>query len=81
MFTLVKPVFIAFLNFGESLATKFMSLNNEPCLIGPILIKLNPAALNYYPFMISKDKCSESYNFVDDLSTKICVPSKTKEKF
>ena len=46
MFTLVKPVFIAFLNFGESLATKFMSLNNEPCLIGPILIKLNPAALN-----------------------------------
>ena len=30
--------------------------------------------------MISLDKCNESCNFVDDLSTKICVPSKTKDR-
>ena len=42
------------------------------------VIDLNPVELNYYPFMISLDKCSRSCNVVDDLSTKICVPSKTK---
>ena len=38
----------------------------------PTLIDLNPAELNYYPFMISLDKCSGSFNAVDDLSTTIC---------
>ena len=28
--------------------------------------------------MISLDKCNGSYNVVDDLSTKICVPNETK---
>ena len=28
--------------------------------------------------MISLDKCNGSRNVVDNLSTKICVPSKTK---
>ena len=35
--------------------------------------------LNYYPFMFSLDKCSGSCNAADDLSTKICVPSKAKD--
>ena len=41
------------------------------------LINLNPIELNYYPFMISLDKCNGSCN-VYDLSTQICVLSKTK---
>ena len=45
----------------------------------PALIDLNPFELNLYPFMISLDKCYESCNAVNDLSTKICVPSKTKD--
>ena len=45
----------------------------------PTLIDLNPIKLNYYPFMISLDKCSGSCNVVDNLSTKICVLSKTKD--
>ena len=49
-----------------------MSLNNKPCITIPTLIDLNPAELNYYPFMISLDKCSGSCNAVDDLSTTIC---------
>ena len=43
------------------------------------LIDLNPVELNYYPFMISLDKCNESHNVVDDLSTKICVSSQIKD--
>ena len=43
------------------------------------LINLNAVELNYYPFIISLDKCNGYCNAVDDLSTKICVPSKTKD--
>ena len=56
-----------------------MSLNNDPCIISLTLIDLNSIELNYYPFTISIDKCSGSFNVVDDVSTKICVPSETKD--
>ena len=29
--------------------------------------------------MVSLDKCNRSCNAIDDLSTKICVPSETKD--
>ena len=48
-------------------------------MIRPTLIDLNPVEFNYYQFMISLDKCNESCNAVDDLSTKISVPSETKD--
>ena len=56
-------------------------------MIRPFLIDLNPVELKLsihgkyldYPFMISLDKCNGSCNTVDDLSTKACVPSKTKD--
>ena len=40
---------------------------------------LNPVDLEYYLFMIVLDKYSGSCNSVDDLYTKICVPSKSKK--
>ena len=48
-------------------------------MIRPTLIDLNPVEFNYYPFMVSLDKYSRSCNAADDLSTKICIPSKTKD--
>ena len=56
-----------------------MSLNNEACINWPTLIDLNPLDLKYYQFMISLDKCRRSCNSVDELSIKLCVPSKTKD--
>ena len=65
------------LSFSRSLSTKFLSLHNEPHIIRPILIDLNPVKL--YPFMISLDnKCNGSCNVFDDLSTKISLREKTK---
>ena len=55
-----------------------MSLSKEPRKARPTLIGLNPIESNYYPIMISLDKCNGSCNVVGDLSTKIRVPSKTK---
>ena len=78
MLRVIKQVFIG-LCFGRSLATKCVSLNNEPRTIRPTLIDLNPIELNYYQFMIRLDECSGSCNSVVDFSTKIWVPSKTKD--
>ena len=57
MFSLIKWEFIALLTFSRSLATKYVSLNNKPCMIRPFLIDLNSVEFKYYPFMISLDKC------------------------
>ena len=70
-------MFIVLLDFSESLArvakvavqTKYVSLNDEPCIITPTLIDLNLAELKYHAFAISLDKCNESRNV---LSPKIC---------
>ena len=56
-----------------------MSINKEPCMTRPFLIDLNPVELKYYPFMINLDKCTGCCSSLDDLSTKLCVPSKTKD--
>ena len=71
--------FTVLLSFRGSLATKFMALNNEPCMTRPTVVDLNPVELKYYSFMISLDKSSGSCNSVDDLSTKICILIKTKD--
>ena len=76
---LIKQVFIVSLSPRRSLATKCVPLNNEPCVIRPTFIDVNSVELKHYPFISSLDKCSRSCNFVDDLSTNICVRNKTTD--
>ena len=63
------------LSFNSSLATKFLFLNDETCMVRPSLIDLNPVDLKYYPFMISLITFNGSCNV---LSPKKCVPKETK---
>ena len=56
---LIEQVFIALLSFSKSLATKCVSLNNEPSKNWPTLIDLNPVEFRYWPFMISLHKVVE----------------------
>ena len=79
MFSIIKQVFIVLLIFSESLAlnqTKYLFLSDEPCMVRPNLIDLNPVDIKYYPFVISLDKCSGNCNV---FSPKICVPKETKD--
>ena len=76
MFSLIKQLFIGSLSFSSALATKFVSLNDEPCMIRPTLIDLNPVELKYYQLMISLDKRTGSCNV---LSPKICLLKETKD--
>ena len=56
--------------------TKCLFLNNEPCMVRPTLINMNPNELKYYPFMISLNKCTGSCNV---LSPKIYIPKGIKD--
>ena len=56
-----------------------MSLKNEPCTIWPTVIDYNPFQVKRYSFMINLNKYKKSCNVLRDLSTIICVPSKTKD--
>ena len=56
--------------------TKCMFLNDEPCMLRPTIIDLNPVELKYHPFIISLNKCTRSCNA---LSPKKCVPKETKD--
>ena len=76
MFSFVKQVFLVLLSFCSSLATKCVSLNDEPCIARPNLIVLNPVELKYNSLMISLDKCTGSCNV---FSQNICVPKETKD--
>ena len=57
-------LFIVLLSYSESLPTKCLFLDNEPCMVRPILIDMYPVELKYYPFMISLNKCTESCFFL-----------------
>ena len=48
-------------------------------MVTPILVDLNHVELKYYPFIVGLINCSRSFNSGNDLSTKISVPSKTKD--
>ena len=72
-------LFIVLLIFCESSTrdrTKCLILNDEPCIVSPTLIDVNPVEFKYYPFMISLSKCSGSCNV---LYPKICDPKETKD--
>ena len=56
MLSHIKQLFIVLLTFSEYLATKCVSLYDEPCMIKPALIDLNPVEFKCYPFMISYKK-------------------------
>ena len=60
---------------GELFATKFVFLNNQPCITGLTLIDLNPSKLSFYLFVVSLDRIC---NTVDELSHRIYLPIKTK---
>ena len=55
--------------------TKCLSSNDEPCIVRPTIIDMNPVELKCYPLIISLNKRAGS---CDVLSPKICVSKETK---
>ena len=55
-----------------------VSLNNKPCMARPTLPRTTLILLNLITYSWL-DKCSSSWNVVDDFSMTICVPKETKD--
>ena len=84
-FGLVKKIFIG-LSTGlvkTSNHTKSVSLGNQKCMSKPTLINLHSnehsQEFYYYPFAVKLDRCVGSCNTLNDLSNKLCNPSKTED--
>ena len=39
----------------------------------------NNQEFHYYPFVVKTDRCVGSFNTLNDLSNKVCVPNKTED--
>ena len=93
MIGLIKKMIIKLLSSSVSLASvakvsdhansNCISFSNQPSMIRPTLIDLNPdennQGLHYYPFLFKVDRCNGSCNTLDDLSSKIYVPNKAED--
>ena len=69
------------LSLNRSLATKYVSLNNEPCLTRLTPIDLNLNELHFYSFMVGLYRCNKSCYTLDDLSSRMCVPKNLNLNF
>ena len=69
-------LFIALLSFSDFLAAKCLFSNDEPCIVRVTVIDMNSVEPKYYPFMISLNKLTGSFNV---LSSKMFVLKKPKD--
>ena len=85
MFELIKKIFIRLLTdiVSTSNYAKCMSLDNQKCMIQSTLISLHPneysQEFHYYLSAVKLDRCVRSFDTLNDLSNKVCIPNKTKD--
>ena len=84
-FGLIKKIFIGLLNglLNGSNHTKYVCLSTQKRVTQPTLINLHPNGysqkIHYYPFAVKLDRRVESFNTLNDLSNKVCIPNKTED--
>ena len=83
MFELIKKIFVGLLtDVNGSNHTKCISLSNKKSKVQATLFNLHPNEysqdLHYYQFAVKLDWCIESFNTLNDLSSNVCVPNKTR---
>ena len=58
-------------------------MSNQKCMIQPTFINLHPneysQEFHYYLFTVKLDRPFGSFNTLNDLSNKLCVPNKTED--
>ena len=58
---------------------KCISINNQQCMVRPMLIDLDLDELHYYPFIISMSRCDGSCNTTENPFGGVCVPNKMED--
>ena len=83
MFGFVEQIFISTMmflssNILEANSLKYVSMSNQECKIRPEIININSNKLLFYPYSVKINKCSGSYNNINDPFAKLCAPDVAK---
>ena len=79
MFKFIKKSFFFFTamifrcNVLNATPLKCVSLNNQEFRIRPAIINVNSNEPSFYPYSIEINKCSGSFNNINDSYAKLCV--------
>ena len=70
MFKFIKQIFVSTLmNFGSSSNVnplECISMNNQECKARTEIVNVNSNGPSFFPFSIKTNKCSGSFNNIDD---------------
>ena len=75
---MLEPGVDAVMIWSTAKANKCVSMDNQPCMVRPMLLHFNCNELNYYLFIISTNRCNGIYNTAADLFSIICFSNKTE---
>ena len=81
MFGFIRKMFIVatgFIRLNIVNPLKCVSMNNQECKIRPAIININSDESSLYPSSILVNKCSGSFNSINDPYTKLYVPDVVK---
>ena len=78
MFRFIKKVFVVEWHFFSCNALKYVSMNNQECIVRPEIININSNEPSFYPYSVKISKSSGSCNNINDPSSKLCVPDVAK---
>ena len=73
---LFKKIFGAAIGFIilNAILLKCVSMNNQECKLKPAIININSNESLFYPYSIAVNKCSGSFNNINDPYAKLWVP-------
>ena len=74
MFGFINKIFLTAMAFFKWNAFKCVSVNNQECKIRPENININSNEPSFYPYSILVNKCSVSFNNINDPYAKLSVP-------
>ena len=82
MFKFIKQIFVSAIMFFNSQLSvnslECVSMKNQECKVRPEIVNVNSNEPVFFPFTIKINKCSGSYNNINDPYAKICVPDTVK---
>ena len=82
MFELIKKCCFIGITFSSALTSvnplKCVWMSNQPCKIRHDIVSINRDEPTFYPYSIKTNKCSGSFNNINDPYAKICIPDVVK---
>ena len=79
MFKFIKKVFVVVISFFSCNTLECVSMNNLEYKIRAEIININSKEPLFYPYSVNINKCSGSYNNINDPYAKLCIPDVIKK--